>query len=89
MNQRSLAVAHENLLHRAGLVDGKDRNGQTLIAAKCKCSRIHYFEVAHDGFIKRNIVIALRIRIDLGILRLDTVDLCRLENHFGADLRTA
>src|SRR5690554_822425 len=76
-------------LERAGLVDGKNLDGQFLIAAQRKCRRVHDFQPAHDGFVETDARITGGTGIFIGVGAVDAIDLGCLQDDFSTDFSTA
>src|SRR3954451_4520600 len=81
--ERALVFAGHHASQRSGLENAEHPYRQLLITAQREGSRIHDLQVAGDGLVEGNFVIARGARVLGGVGGVDTVDLGGLEDDLG------
>ena len=89
MNERTLVFSEHNAFERARFVQIEDADRHALIAAQRKRGRVKNLQFLLNRFIKRNGLIELSVRIFFRIRRINSVNLCGLQHHIGADFSAA
>src|ERR1044071_7197420 len=86
VHHRALVLAQHHALQSMRLEDAEYVDGELLVAAQRERGRVHDLQVLDDRFVERELLVAHRVRVRLGVVGVDAVDLGGLQHELDVHL---